>query len=269
MAVGAEVVHMCSGCATHPALLPAPRRRSSALTWWHRRVWRRSAARVRVRSGRRSWARRLVMGTGALLAVVVATLGGLAGLTIYRIDHAVHHVSLPAGLLARGKNDLLAVVRGPEHHEDVYVFRTQAGTTKILHIPGTLDIAGTHGVLVPISALSIDRPAAIVRAVRALGVPVGRYIGVDLAAAAPTSSLGRLALGTLPISSILADPAGASSLLEAVASHVYLGPHTSVSSLLGLMHVSGSQTLQYPTTATTHGTVVLASGAPDVLRHFL
>jgi hypothetical protein len=71
------------------------------------------------------------------------------------------------------------------------------------------------------------------------------------------------------MTSLISHPAGTASLLEAVASHVYLGPNTSVSSLLTLMHASTGTPVSVPTSTAPDGRVVLAAPADGVLRHFL
>ena len=55
-------------------------------------------------------------------------MGAWIGISLYKIDHAVHHVGVPASLLAKGKNDLLAIVKGPDHSEQVFVFHAAGGT---------------------------------------------------------------------------------------------------------------------------------------------
>ena len=46
---------------------------------------------------------------------LILLVASFVGYSLYRIDHAVHHVGVPASLLAKGKNDLLAIVKGPDH----------------------------------------------------------------------------------------------------------------------------------------------------------
>jgi hypothetical protein len=201
---------------------------------------------------------------------LVALLGAYLGLSLYKIDHAVHHVRVPESLLAKGKSDLLAVVEGPEHHEEIYVFNTTGGHTKVLVVPSTLGVTTGHSTHpVPLSALNIHQPEAIISGLRQLGIPVGRYVGVDLHAVSPTSSLGRLALGKTSMASLLGHPTGTTSLIEAVASHVYLGPHTSVSALLSLMKVPTRSPVAVPTSTTANGQVVEAAPAINVLKKFL
>ncbi|HVA09222.1 MAG TPA: hypothetical protein VNG12_21020 [Acidimicrobiales bacterium] len=214
--------------------------------------------------------KRVLLAFGAVVFSLVAAVGTFMGITLYRIDHAVHHVALSPALLAQGQNDLLAVVKGPKGHEEIYVFRTTSGHANVLSVPSTLSVRSSNGgAKVPLSSLNIHEPAAMVRDLRAMGIPIGHYVGVDLHAANPNSQLGRLALGTLSVTSLLSNPAAASGLIASVASHVYLGPHTSVSALLSLMHVQSSTTLSMPTSTLSDGTVVLATAAMDVLRHFL
>jgi hypothetical protein len=208
-----------------------------------------------------------ITGTAILGTVVAVT--AFIGISVYKINHAVHHVAIGPALLAQGHNDLLAVVTGPDHQEQIYVFRATDGHTKVLRIPSDLGIEGAAGRSVPLSSLNIHRPAPIIEGLRKLGIPVGRYVGVDLHAANPTSSLGRLSLGKVSMTSLISHPAGTASLLEAVASHVYLGPNTSVSSLLTLMHASTGTPVSVPTSTAPDGRVVLAAPADGVLRHFL
>jgi hypothetical protein len=56
--------------------------------------------------------------------------------------------------------------------------------------------------------------------------------------------------------------------MEAVASHVYLGPGTSISSLLSLMHVPTATPVVVPTAKEPDGRVVLAGPAGPVLARF-
>jgi hypothetical protein len=224
------------------------------------------------RAPRPRWRRRLkkiAIGTAATAFVVAGALGAFVAVSLYRIDHAVHHIVLPAALLAKGDTDLLAMVTGPDHHEMVYLFHTTNGHTNTLEVPSSLGVKGAGGVSVPLSSLDIRKPEAIICGLRQLGIPIGRYVGVDLRKANPTSALGRLALGKTSMTALISHPAGTASLMEAVASHVYLGPHTSVSSLLTLIHVPAGAPVSVPTSTTPSGQVVLAAPAVDVLRHFL
>jgi hypothetical protein len=246
MAISADAQD-CAGCVTHPSLLPEVAVRRSV----HARLKKVA----------------LIFGVGVFGLATMAAM--YIGVTLYKIDHAVHHIALPQSLLAKGDNDLLAVVRGPEHHEEFFVFRTAHGHTNVLSVPSALGVEVAAGKSVPLSSLSIDAPAPIISGLRHLGIPVGRYLGVDLSSVSPTSSLGRLALGTASITSLISHPAGTTSLMEAVASHVFLGPHTPVSSLLDLMQVPAANPVSVPTWTTPNGQVVLAAPAVDVLRHFL
>ncbi len=208
------------------------------------------------------------MGVATTVSLLVIALGAYVGISLYRIDHAVHHVQVPASLLAKGKNDLLTIVRGPNHSEEAYLFNTTASRTHILILPTTLTIT-VAGKAVPLSSLNIHAPDTIISGLRTLGIPVSRYVGVDLHTVSATSSLGRLATGKLSITSMISNPTGTASLMEQVASHVYLGPNTSVSALLELMHVPTSHPVHLPTTTDVRGTVVLASPFVSVLRQFL
>jgi hypothetical protein len=123
--------------------------------------------------------------------------------------------------------------------------------------------------MVPLKTLNIHTPDKIISGLRTLGIPVSRYVGVDLHMVNPSSNLGQLATGKISISTLISDPTGTASLIEQVASHVYLGPNTSVTALLELMHVPTTNAVHVPTTRDVHGTVVLASPFVSVLRHFL
>ena len=77
-------------------------------------------------SRRRRLVKRIFLVVGAGLFAVMAILATLVGVSLWRIDHNVHHVGVPAALLAKGKNDLLAIVQGPDHSEEAYVFHQTA-----------------------------------------------------------------------------------------------------------------------------------------------
>jgi hypothetical protein len=210
----------------------------------------------------------VLIGLGTTLILVVVGLAGYAGLSLYRIDHAVHHVDVPASLLAQGRGDLLTLVKGPHRSEEAYLFHTLPSHTNILVLPTTLAIK-VDGRTVRLSSLNLHAPDAIISGLRALGIPVSRYVGVDLHAVNANSSLGRLATGKLSVTALISNPTGTASLLESVASHVYLGPHTPVSSLLELMHVPTSHPVHVPTSRDAQGRVVLAGPYLNVLRNFL
>jgi hypothetical protein len=216
---------------------------------------------------RRSRLARALIGGGTALGVLLATAAGYVGFSLYRIDHDVHHVAVPAALLARGQDDLLTMVRGPDHSEEIYLFHTTASRTNVLVLPRTLGIRDPAGRVVPIGRFDIHAPAAIIAGLRGVGIPVTHYVGVDLHMVSPTSSLGRLARGKLSVTTLISNPTGTASLLEEVASHVYLGPHTPPSALLELMHVPAARPVPVPT-FTSGGHVVLAGPAVGVLRRF-
>jgi hypothetical protein len=213
--------------------------------------------------------KRILLTAVCTIVGLVAVVAAYAGWSLYRIDHAVHHVGVPASLLAKGKNDLLALVKGPHGSEEIYVFHDVGGHTNILRIPSALGLPLAGGHTVPIKTLSLHDPAAIISGLDRLGIPVSRYVGVDLHMVDPASDLGRLATGDLSITSLISNPAGTSSLLQAVASHVYLGPGTPVSALLSLMHVPTAHPVSVPTARDGQGRVVLASAFVDVMRGFL
>lgn len=203
------------------------------------------------------------------MVTLVAVLAGWLGISLYRIDHAVHHVGVPASLLAKGKNDLLAIVEGPDHDEQIFVFHDVGGRTNVLKIPDVLSLPLSGGRSAPIHTLNIRAPSTIIAGLDQLGIPVTHYVGVDLHTVDPSSSLGRLATGKMSISSMISDPTGTTSLLEQVASHVYLGPGTPVSAVLSLMHVPTAHPLDVPTAKDGQGEVVPGSTLTAVLRSFL
>jgi len=213
--------------------------------------------------------RRALLIAACALFALVGLVAAYVGIGLYRIDHAVHHVAVPASLLAEGKSDLLAVVDGPDHFEQVFVFHQTGGHTNVLRIPSELGLPVSGGGTVPLSHLSLRAPSTLIAGLERLGIPVSRYVGVDLHAVSPTSNLGLLATGKLSVTSLIADPTGTSSLLEEVASHIYLGPGTPVSAVLSLMRVPTANPVLVPTARDGSGTVVLASAYLSVLRSFL
>jgi hypothetical protein len=221
------------------------------------------------RRGRRSPLKRVLIAAGAALVALLLVSGSWIGYSLYRIDHAVHHVGVPSSLLARGKNDLLAIVKGPDHSEQVFVFHNVGGHTNVLQIPETLGLPLPDGATVPLATLSLHEPSSIIAGLDHLGIPVSHYVGVDLHRVNPASNLGQLATGKLSVSSMISDPTGASSLLAQVASHIYLGPGTPVSAVLSLMNVPTAHAVSVPTDRNIHGTVVLAAAFANVLRAFL
>src|SRR5271170_6102294 len=92
------------------------------------------------RPRRRLTLKRVLIATGSALVALILLTGSWIGVSLYRIDHAVHHVGIPAWLLARGKNDLLAIVKGPDHSEQVFVFHNTGAHTNVLQIPQSLDL---------------------------------------------------------------------------------------------------------------------------------
>jgi hypothetical protein len=221
------------------------------------------------KSRRRRLVRRVLIATGAGLLTLIAIVGAWIGIGLYKIDHAVHHVSVPASLLARGKNDLLAIVKGPDHSEQIFVFHATKGHTHVLKIPSTLGLPLASGHTVPIQTLSLHSPREIIAGLDHLGIPVTHYVGVDLHMVDPNSNLGELATGKLSITSMVSDPTGTTTLMEQVASHIYLGPGTPVSAVLSLMNVPTANPVSVPTDKDGHGRVVLASAFATVLRSFL
>ncbi len=219
---------------------------------------------------RRKVFRRVLIVTGSALVALIVLAGSWIGLSLYRIDHAVHHVGIPAWLLDRGKNDLLAIVKGPDHSEQIFVFHDAGGHTNVLKVPNQLGLPlAAGGGTVPIDTLSLHAPTALIAGLDKLGIPVSHYVGVDLHMVSPTSSLGELATGRLSVTGLISDPTGTTSLLEQVASHIYLGPGTPVSAVLSLMNVPTANPVSVPTAENLNGKVVLASAFPSILRGFL
>ncbi|HWD56018.1 MAG TPA: hypothetical protein VG346_12905 [Acidimicrobiales bacterium] len=218
---------------------------------------------------RRRKLRRILLATGAGLVALIALVAAWIGISLYKIDHAVHHVGIPAALLAKGKNDLLAIVMGPDRSEQIFVFHATAGHTNVLKIPSSLGLPLAGGRTAPIQTLSLHAPDAIIGGLAHLGIPVTHYVGVDLHMVDPSSNLGQLATGKLSITSMISDPTSTTTLLEQVASHIYLGPGTPVSAVLSLMNVPTAHPVSVPTSKDVHGRVVLASAFTTVLRSFL
>ena len=218
---------------------------------------------------RRRRLKRIIVATGSGFLALLLLAAAWIGISLYRIDHAVHHVGVPASLLAKGKNDLLAIVKGPDHSEQIFVFHATGGHTHVLKIPPKLALTLPDGRRVPIETLSLHSPATIIAGLDHLGIPVSHYVGVDLHAVDPASNLGQLATGKLSVTSLISDPTGTTSLLEQVASHMYLGPGTPVSAVLSLMNVPTANPVNVPTDTDGHGKVVLAFGFSSILRGFL
>jgi len=218
---------------------------------------------------RRRRLKRILIATGSGFLALILLAAAWIGISLYRIDHAVHHVAVPASLLAKGKNDLLAIVKGPDHSEQIFVFHATGGHTHVLKIPSRLGLPLAAGGTVPIDTLSLHSPSAMIAGLDRLGIPVSHYVGVDLHMVDPASSLGQLATGKLSVTSLISDPTGTTSLLEQVASHMYLGPGTPVSAVLSLMNVPTANPVNVPTDTDGHGKVVLAFGFSTILRGFL
>jgi hypothetical protein len=221
------------------------------------------------RRSRRARLKRILIASGAALVALILIAGSWIGLSLYRIDHAVHHVGVSASLLAKGKNDLLAIVKGPDHTEQVFVFHNAGGHTNVLQIPKALGLPLKNGSTVPLGTLSLHAPSAIIAGLDRLGIPVTHYVGVDLHLVSAHSNLGELATGKLSMTSMMSNPTGTSSLLEQVASHIYLGPGTPVSAVLSLMNVPTAHPVSVPTEKDLHGIVVLTAAFANVLRAFL
>ena len=124
---------------------------------------------------RRPLLRRILIITGCTLFTLLGTVAAFAGYTLYRIDHDVHHVGVPASLLAKGKNDLLAIVKGPDHSEQIFVFHAVDGHTNVLKVPSSLQLPQTGGRTVRIETLSLHAPVAIIAGLgRAYAEPGGQ-----------------------------------------------------------------------------------------------
>jgi hypothetical protein len=221
------------------------------------------------RRSRRARVKRILIATGSALVALVALAGSFVGFNLYRIDHAVHHVGVSASLLAKGKNDLLTIVKGPDHTEQVFVFHNAGAHTNILQIPQNLGLTLQNGSIVPLETLNLHAPSAIIAGLDRLGIPVTHYVGVDLHTVNPQSNLAKLANGTMPLGSLMSDPTGASSLLQQVASHIWLGPGTPVSAVLALMNVPTAHPVSVPVQRGLHGVVVLTAAFANVMRAFL
>jgi hypothetical protein len=221
------------------------------------------------RRSRRARIKRILIASGAALAALMLLAGSWVGYSLYRIDHAVHHVGVSASLLAKGKNDLLAIVKGPDHSEQVFVFHNTGGHTNILQIPQALGLPLNDGSTVPLQSLSLHAPSTIIAGLDRLGIPVTHYVGVDLHTVDPHSNLAKLADGKMALGSLMSNPAGASSLLAQVASHIWLGPGTPVSAVLSLMNVPTAHPISVPVERDVHGVVVLTAAFEHVLRAFL
>ena len=145
------------------------------------------------------------------------------------------------------------------------MFHDTGGHTNVLKIPNKLGLPlATGGRTVPIDTLSLHVPVALIAGLDKLGIPVSHYVGVDLHMFSPTSSLGKLATGRLSVTGLISDPTGTTSLLEQVASHIYLGPGTPVSAVLSLMNVPTANPVSVPTAEDLNGKVVLASAFPSI-----
>jgi hypothetical protein len=221
------------------------------------------------RRSRRARIKRILIAGGSALLALILLAASFVGYNLYRIDHAVHHVGVSASLLAKGKNDLLAIVKGPDHSEQVFVFHNTGGHTNILQIPKALGLPLNDGSTVPLQTLSLHAPSTIIAGLDRLGIPVTHYVGVDLHTVNPHSNLAKLADGTLALGSLMSNPAGASSLLQQVASHIWLGPGTPVSAVLSLMNVPTAHPVSVPVERDVRGVVVVTAAFANVLRAFL
>ena len=134
----------------------------------------------------------------------------LIGISLYRIDHAVHHVGGAGLALAQGKNDLLAIVKGPDHSEQVFVFHAIDGHTHVLKIPSALALPLPDGGTVPLETLSLHAPVRHHRRARPPRHPGQPLRRRRPAHGDPSSSLGQLATGKLSVTSLISNPTGTS-----------------------------------------------------------
>ena len=74
-------------------------------------------------------------------------------------------------LLAKGKNDLLAIVQGPEPQRRGLRHQT-ASTTRVLTIPGALALPMAGGGTRFVKTLDIHKPSVIIGGLDRLGIPV-------------------------------------------------------------------------------------------------
>lgn len=173
------------------------------------------------------------VGLAAVGVVVglVAVAAGVVGATWVQMERSVHHVALSPRLLAAGSDDVLVDVWRPGGQVDTFVYRASGAAREALSLPAGLVVGGT-GRHTTLGSIPPGRAAEVVSAVRQAGVPVGRYVGLNLSTVAPSSPLGQVASGHVPLSSLLNDPAAAAGLLADAAHHVFLGPGTSLGSVL-------------------------------------
>ena len=181
--------------------------------------------------GRRSLRRRVtrfLLVVGAGLAALILVVGGCVGYELYRIDHAVHHVGISSSLLARGKNDLLAIVKGPHHDEEAYVFHTGRALQRAQHSEhvGAAGRRRPDGAAFGPQRARRHRPSSPASTGWASRQPLrrgGPAHGEPLVE--PRAPGDGKAVGDFAH----LDPTATGSLLAQVASHMYLGPGTPVS----------------------------------------
>jgi hypothetical protein len=205
-----------------------------------------------------------VIAIGSIVLALFALAVTWIGVSIYRIDHAIHHVAVPASLISKRHDDLLLVVKGPNNSEQVLVVHSVRGHTGVLQIPKTLMLPVGRGQTARIDALSVKRPATIMSGLERLGIPIGQFVGLDLHMYSTHSVIGRLAMGQVSASSLISNPLSASSVLEQVASHIYLGPGTPTSAVMSLATVSAAHAVAIPTTRDSQGRIVLAANFSSI-----
>jgi hypothetical protein len=59
----------------------------------------------------------VAIATGSIVFAIFVVAAAWIGISIYRIDHAIHHVSVPPSLISKHRDDLLVMVKGPDHCE--------------------------------------------------------------------------------------------------------------------------------------------------------
>lgn len=198
----------------------------------------------------------LAIGTSILIFFTLAATW--VAISIYRFDHAIHHIALPASLISKGHDDLLVMVKGPNHSEQVLILHRSRGRAHPLQIPNTMLLPLGGGKSAPIDTLDLQHPTTIIGGLERLGLPIRQFVGLDLHMFSSKSVIGRLASGQASAASLIANPLSASSILEQVASHIYLGPGTPTSAVMSLTTVSAAHVVAIPTTRDAHGRVALA-----------
>lgn len=214
--------------------------------------------------------RRLLLVGATAVVVPAGAAGAFGAVTAWRADRAVHYVALSPALVRAGADDLLVDVWRRGRPASLYVLRSTTETTTVLPVPWRLEVGTVGGRVVTAGDVPPQRPAPLVRGLESAGIPVSRFLGVDLRTVAPGSTLGRLVAGTESVGQVLHDPVAAAGALTDAAHHVYLGPGTSVSAVLGLLGGRACPAGHLPTDVRAAGTVTVRQpGAAGVVRRFL